>query len=371
METGGAQRVLLDQARWFHHKGYRVVTAFLYDKEGLHAHWQTQVPVPLINLRARSRNADGIVNAFNLMGGSARAARMIAAGEFGAVETFGHHANLIGLTLAWLAGVPIRVGTHHGQIHDFPDRLLKLHTRLVNGPAATRVVAVSERSKAHAVEEGIRPEKITVIPNGVSLPEFGYQDRWSTRAELGVHPDAHLVLTAGRLSYEKAQTFLLQAVPTVLEQFPDTVFAIAGDGPLKTDLIRQARELGVQNRVRFLGIRRDVPRLMASADLFVLSSRSEGLPMVLLEAMGMQAAVVAADVGGVSEVIRHGQTGLLTPPEDAPALAAAICSLLENSEKREELGLAGKELVQRDYTLDGMCMRYAALLDPGFVMETG
>jgi glycosyltransferase involved in cell wall biosynthesis len=127
----------------------------------------------------------------------------------------------------------------------------------------------------------------------------------------------------------------------------------------------------VQNRVRFLGIRRDVPRLMASADLFVLSSRSEGLPMVLLEAMGMQAAVVAADVGGVSEVIRHGQTGLLTPPEDAPALAAAICSLLENSEKREELGLAGKELVQRDYTLDGMCMRYAALLDPGFVMETG
>jgi len=363
METGGAQRVLLDQAAWFHQQGYRVTAAFLYDKEGLQQRWQAKLPVPLVNLQARRPGAGGARNLLALAGGTARLWRLLRAERFDALETFTHHSNLIGLPLAWLAGVPRRIASHHGHILGFPTWLERVHAWLINSSLTSRLVAVSRQVRQVAIREGIRPEQIVVIPNGVNLP---CPDPLAGRRlceEVGISENDRIVLAAGRMTYQKAHTFLIQAASEVLREHPSTVFVLLGDGPLRAELEEEGRRLGIERQIRFLGIRQDVLDWMAAADIFVLPSRWEGLPMVLLEAMGMGAAVVATAVEGVEEVIQDRQNGWLVPPEDPDALARAILWLLNHETERSQLAAAGRELVQREYTVERMCRAYAELFD--------
>lgn len=370
METGGAQRVLLSQARWLHLRGYRVVAAFLYDKEGLHGQWQAQSPAPLVNLKARQGSPGGVKNVFRLVGGVLRLARMIAVGEFDAIESCDHPANLLGLSLARLGGAPVRVATLHERLRNVSPRLERLYAGLINC-LATQVVAVSEEMRRWAVEKGIDPRKISVIPGGAAAPEMNYLIRREVRQELNVPEDGQLVLSAGRLVEEKGHACLLQAARTVLERFPLARFAIAGDGPLRESLLQEAQALGIRPAVRFLGTRQDLPRLMYAADVFSLPSRPERPPLALLEAMGVGAAVISTAAGGTAELLCGGATGLLAPPDDPGALAAGLTRLLENEAERKRLGEAAKALVLQKYTLERMCAGYAALLDPAFEAEKG
>ena len=370
METGGAQRVLLDQAAWFHARGVSVTAVFLYDKEGLYEDWQARADFPIVNLHARQRGEGGLRSAFRLVGGLLRLFRLLRSQPFSAVETFTHHANLIGIPLAWLAGVPVRVASHHGHILGFPRGLERLHAVLMNSRLTTRLVAVSRRVLGEAVREGVRAEKVSVIPNGVNLPAADPAAVQRVRAEWGLGAGDALVLAVGRMTAQKAHTFLLQAAVPVLARFPRTVFAIVGDGPLRAELEAEARALGIAAQVRMPGIRRDVPQCMAAADVFALPSRWEGLPMVLLEALGMGAAVVATRVEGVDEVITDGENGLLIAPEDAAGLAEALLRLLEDTQLRGKLSRAGQDCVRAQYTVDTMCAQYARWLIPAFQEDT-
>jgi glycosyltransferase involved in cell wall biosynthesis len=193
--------------------------------------------------------------------------------------------------------------------------------------------------------------------------EPGIRER--LRGELGVPPEAGLVLAVGRLNAEKGQSLLLQAAPAVLSRCPGTVFALAGDGPLRGALEQQAAQLGIAGQVRFLGVRQDVPALLAAADLFVLPSRSEGMPNALLEAMAAGLPVVSFEVGGVGEVLVHGVTGLLVPPEDADGLARAMLALLENEQERRRLGAAARERIRANHNMENMCLQYRLLFERG------
>jgi glycosyltransferase involved in cell wall biosynthesis len=362
METGGAQRVILDQAAWFTAQGWQVTVAFLYDKEGLRERWQQQASFPIINLHAKRPGAGKIANLLALAGGVGRLLRLMQREHFDAVETVTHHCNLIGLPLAWLAHVPVKVGSHQGHILGFSKRMDRIHARLVNC-FATRLVAVSQRVKKEAVQNGVREEKIVVIPNGVQLPRPDPQTAVKIRSAMGAE-NAALVLTAGRMTYQKAHTFLLKAAALVLKKYPNTIFALAGDGPLHPDLEAEAQQLGIAAHVRFLGVCFDLPQYMAAADIFALPSRWEGLPLVLLEAMGMGAAVVATCVEGVDEVIHDQKSGLLVAPEDAEGLADALDRLLTDEVLRRQMGAAAQDRVNSTYTVEIMCRQYAALLNP-------
>ncbi len=364
MATGGAQRVLLDQGRWFHKRKHAVIAAFFYDREGLNGKYDEECAFPVINLHAW-RPGSGLANLFYLIGGLVRLYRLVRKERFDVIESFTHHANLLSLPVAWAAGVPVRVAGHHGRIEQLPAWLCRLHTRVVNSRITSSLVAVSNRVQSYAIEvEAIAPEKIMVIPNRHALrspAQLSSNERAGYCQELGLHPDGLLVFSVGRLTEQKGHIYLLEAIPGVIEQFPRTVFAIAGDGPLRAELEASAQRLGVSESVHFLGMRSDVPALLQMAHIFTLPSLWEGLPIALLEAMAAGLPVVATRVEGVDEVIVDGENGLLLPPADPESLKIALLRLLAQSDLRVNLGMAGKTLVQGSFSLDQMGKRYEDL----------
>ena len=300
-----------------------------------------------------------------LLRGLFRLGRLLRQERFSVVETFTPDSNLLGLPIAWLMGVPVRVGSHHGRIEDAPHWLEWLHGRLINSRVATALVAVSTRVKELAVTgEGIRPERVTLIPNGVSLPPtgaFSQEKIDQIRQALDIQTDVPVLISVGRLSRQKGHRYLLEAMPSVLERFPQAVLLIVGDGPQRAELEQQAQGLGIDASVRFLGTRDDVYQLLAAADVFVLPSVSEGMPMALLEALGMGVAVVASNLTGIADVVEDGCHGLLTAPGKPDSLASAVIRLLEDDTLRANLSQNGRQLVRREYTVDRMCKRYEIL----------
>lgn len=364
MTVAGAQHILLAQARWFHERGHRVVVAFFYDLDGLHNKWQGEAPFKVINLDAWQK-VGGLKNGFRLTSGLIRLNALLWREKFSVVETFTHHANILGLPLAWLARVPSRIASHHGTVDEFPDWLERIHRMIINYGIATDMVAVSEQVRQQAInQERIHPDRITVITNGINIPfetRISEKEKDLLRHSIKVNQDEFLFLTVGRLRKQKGHTYLLDAIPEVLASFPNTVFAFAGEGHLREELESRVKELRITDSVRFLAIRSDIPNLLQVADGFVLSSLWEGLPVALLEAMAAGLPVVATKVEGVEDVIFDSYNGLLIPPADSGALSQAIISLLSNEELRIRLGNAGKALVKEKYTIDRMCEQYEVL----------
>src|SRR5207249_10181162 len=190
------------------------------------------------------------------------------------------------------------------------------------------VVAVSQALAGQLARDlWIRSTRITTIPNGVRFDPLAES---TVRSELALSPEDHLVVTVGNLYPVKGHRVLLDAAALLSSQHPNLHVAIAGRGELAAALAEQARELGFAGRLHLLGLRSDIPNLLAAADVFVLPSLSEGLPLALLEAMFAGCPIVASDVGEIRTVLANGDAGMLVPPGDAPALAAALRGLLES-----------------------------------------
>ena len=190
-------------------------------------------------------------------------------------------------------------------------------------------------------------------------------DRETARFALRLPPDALVLGTLGRLTEQKGQRLLLQAVAALARDLPDLVLFLAGAGPLRDDLEAEAARLGLADRVRFLGLRRDRPTLFAAMDVFVLPSRWEGLSLALVEAMGAGRAVVATDVGGNPEVVHNGRTGLLVRPNDADALADAIGTLCRDHDLRAALGDAAAVDARARFSIEQHVAQLSALYRRG------
>jgi len=208
------------------------------------------------------------------------------------------------------------------------------------------------------------PEKVEVVYNAVRVERFGGPAEKRVRAELTASEGRPTILTCARLDEQKGLDVLLRASAMV----PGADFAIAGAGPLGPSLEALAAELGVLGRVRFLGYRRDIPELLAAADVFALPSLFEGSPLAVLEAMAARRAVVSSAVGGTDEVVVDGESGLLVPPGDAAALAAALQRLLDDPGLRESLGANARERVEKLFTPRTLSLEveriYGRLLEP-------
>ena len=236
-----------------------------------------------------------------------------------------------------LAGVKTMVHTDHAR--DFPDKRRYMFAEWVLSHFVRKVVAVSEHTARNLMlYEKISPNKIQVIPNGIDGSAYSiFLDNQKKRAELGISNKGPIIGIGVRLCEQKGITYLLQAMPEILTAFPDCTLVIAGRGPLEDALKKESEALEIQNHVRFVGMRLDIPELLRLFDVYVLPSLWEGLPMVLLEAMAAKCPIVATDVGGVSTVITSGGTGLLVKPKNIQELSRAVIRLLSDQQLKNEL----------------------------------
>jgi glycosyltransferase involved in cell wall biosynthesis len=207
---------------------------------------------------------------------------------------------------------------------------------------AAHVVAVSEAIRVHLLERfGMAPERVTYIPTAVVAAA-------ATPARVG-GTGRLTVGRVARLQPEKGIDVYLAAAAWLAPRFPDADFVIVGEGPLRGPLERLAARLGLADRVRFLGARDDARELIAGLDVLAVSSITDGQPLVVLEAMAAGVPVVGTAVGGIPRQIEHDRTGLLVPPGDAAALAAAVARLLREPAARLRLGAAAREHAAREF----------------------
>jgi glycosyltransferase involved in cell wall biosynthesis len=264
-----------------------------------------------------------------------------------------------GLIAAALARVPAVVATAQLFV-DLPlSRFIYAQQRFV----ATRVdryIAVSHEVATRLGQTfRIPARKINVVHNGIPLASFNRPVNAALRTALTGSTGRAIVLTTARLAEQKGLCYLLKAAALV----PEAIFVLAGEGPERASLEAQVRELGLNKRVLFLGYRQDVPDLLACCDLFVLPSLFEGLPLSILEAMAANKPVVASAVGGNDEAIVHGETGLLVPPANPTALAAAIQMVLSNSDLSRRLAAAGKARVHEHFSAEAMVRQVAHIYE--------
>ena len=254
------------------------------------------------------------------------------------VHSHSSKAGVLVRVAARLAGVPVVCHTVHGwSFRDEQPRPIRwsvvvLERLLAAITTATVVVTTADLDLATRHRVGHR-SRFSLIRSGVNLEAFRMADRRRARSLLGVG-DEPVVGAVQRLAAPKDARTLVEAVAKARTELPDLRLVVVGDGPERPRVERLVTDLGLEGAVHLLGARRDVADLVAGFDVAVLASRSEGLPRVVVELMAAGVPVVASDVGGVSEVVRPGETGWLVPPGDADALAAAIGAALRDPDAR-------------------------------------
>lgn len=264
-----------------------------------------------------------------------------------------------GLLAATLARVPVKLTT----VHLFVDIPYGVKSRLVHRAldlSIDRHIAVSHALAASLSRTfRLAPEKLAVVHNGIPTEDFDREPPAALRAELQGGTNAPVVLCLARLDAQKGIHFLLEAARGVAA----ARFVFVGDGPDRQRFEKLARELGVAERVTFLGQRRDVPDLLAASDVFVLPSLWEGLPLSILEAMAAGKPVIATEVGGTPEALTDGETGLLVAPSDPAALTTAIRRVLEDADLRSRLASQGRDHVRRAFSVQAMVRAVTAHYD--------
>lgn len=264
---------------------------------------------------------------------------------------------------------PPIVFTEHGR--HYPDsrssKRVLFNRSLIRGD--DRFFGVGQAvCEALITNEGLPEDRVECIFNGVNLAPFAAVAndevlRADVRRELGLDAAEFVVLQVARLNPLKDHLTALRALERLTLRGMKARLVLAGDGEERTKIEDFIRSHGLGDRVLLLGARRDVPRLMAAADVFLLSSISEGIPLTFIEAMAAELPIVATDVGGCSEVVKHNATGLLAPAEDDASLAIHLETLQRDSLKRREFGLAGSRRAFESFSLDRMLDEYAAVYE--------
>lgn len=271
-------------------------------------------------------------------------------------------ANTYGTLVAALVGIPI-IATVHGKNYYSDERRRRLAYSLVSRCA--QIVAVSEDLKRFLMSViGIRDNRIKVVYNGQKLlPVIGAEQKRLIKERLGLFQNEQVVGSVGNLYPVKGYRYLIAAAQKLIARRPNTTFVIIGRGELEAPLREEVKLRGLERKVRFLGFREDVPALLSIMDVFVLPSLSEGLSIALLEAMAAGKPILATQVGGNSELLIDGQTGLLVPAADVDALVEKISCLLADKYLARYLGENARKSVQQRFSEVAMIRNYEQLYD--------
>jgi glycosyltransferase involved in cell wall biosynthesis len=284
--------------------------------------------------------------------------------EVAILHPHGYRADVYALAAGRGSGVK-RVATCHPWTERSYSRRGRFYAWLDQTllPRFDHVVAVCDDVKNEILRKRIQASAVSVIENGIDLERFSdRRTRQELRHELELPADRFLIGTIGRLVPEKGHHLLIQAAAALKEKHPDAYYVIAGDGPLLASMRELVAALGLADRFRFFGLCDRVPDLLRALDVFILPSVSEGLPMVILEAMAAHKPIIATSVGAIPGVLVHEQSGLLVDPSPS-SLALAISRLVQDPNLASHLGERAFERARNHYSSERMAQAYAEIFD--------
>jgi len=346
MEVGGSQTHLLQVLRLLDRSAFEPMICVLTGRGSLlDAARATGVPVVDGGVRAGFRSPATVTAILRL-------ARLMRRERIEVVHNYLLRANVIGTVAARLARVPVVLSSKRG-CHE--RRGLELAGAQLSNRLADRVTANAEAVREFVHEnEGCPKEKMVVIPSGVDTDRFQPGAVASYKARLGLDPNRPVVGVVTRMRVRKGVEEFLRAMAMVRERFAGAQTVIVGEVSLDDELQRVVAESGLAGSLHLLGRRGDMPEVLSAFDVFVLSSHDEGMSNAILEAMAMELPVVATDVGGTGEVVRHGASGLLVPAKQVPPLAHAICEVLADGERGRDMGRLGRRIVVERFSARAM-----------------
>ena len=242
--------------------------------------------------------------------------------------------------------------------------------------ASTRVsgfIAVSSEVKQAMVQDiGSIGDKITVVPNGVDVRRYlPDADKRKQRKKLGLDSEARIISVVATFKEQKGHRYLIEAVPSLKNRFPDLLILLIGDGELKQELENLTNQSDLSDTIKFLGARGDIPDLLSASDLFVLPSLWEGLPMALVEAMASGLPIVATEVSGSKQAILPGKTGLLVEPGNALELEKAIAQMLDEPELGRQMGAAARLRADEDFSAERQARDHLKLYQADMIKQAG
>jgi L-malate glycosyltransferase len=342
LQAGGAERVVADLARKIDRRRFRPLVCCLNFKGQLAVPLEAE-GIPVFALDKRPRLDLRVL---------LRLVRLMRRERVDVVHTHLWTSSFWGRLAAVLAGVPVRVVTEHNldtwrrAPHWLADRCLAR----VTGHFIFVSAAVMEFYRSRL---SLAPSRYRVVLNAVERPPLENRpDPGAARARLGLAGARPVVGAVGRLEERKGHAFLLEALRRVGEAEPGVRGLIVGEGREKERLVELRDRLALGDRVRLVGYWPDLAEALAAIDVFVLPSLMEGHPLAVLEAMATARPIVATAVGGNAEAIEDGVNGLLVPPADPEALAAAILSLLRDPERAARLGRAARRTLEERFSLE-------------------
>ena len=347
-EFGGAERHILNLAQGVDPAEVEMSILCLFDRPFAEVAREAGVPSFVLPMRSKLD--------FHVVGKMKSA---IASYGPDIVHTHGVRANLLGRLAAAQAVRPVVTTVHSLLPMDYPDPVSRLANSLaerVTRGMTCHFITVSNELRQALLRQGIPGDRLTVVHNGVDLARFD-PEQATGRSLSGYPPDAPLVAIIARLHAVKGHRLFLHSAKAVLAKKPEVRFLVVGGGPDEKALMKMASDLGIDGAVDFLGFVDDIPSLLARLDVLVVASRWEGFGLTAAEALALAVPVVATDVGGLPEIIRPFETGLLVPFGQSQAMADAVIWILEHPAEAREMATRGQAMVRREFTARQMAVR--------------
>lgn len=368
MEAGGAQKAAIKLTKGLETQGYQVTIATMYDKASYVPAYRKEYGVEIVDLQMKDASKQGSLLARAAAGcrGLLRLWRLMRREQYDVLLTFTHYSNFLGPAMGWMAGIPVRVSSQRSLLNSYPAWIRGADRIITNSPLVDKMTTVSEAVRSYAIqEENIHPSKVVAIHTGIDIQAYQTTDdalsRSLVRSSLGLDNSHVAVIVIARFHPVKGHAYLLEAIPSILDKAPHCRFLLVGEGPLEGELLTRIDELKLADKVFILGVRNDVPRLLAASDIMVLPSLEEGLPNVILEGMAAGLPVVATSMGGIPELVIDRTTGILIPPGNAKTLAESTLELVNDRQLAKEMGIQGQMRVMTTFTASQTTRQYADL----------
>lgn len=315
------------------------------------------------------KNCQGVEVVFVPLGGKInplnffRLLRLFKKEKYDLLHTHNSRADVYGILAGKMAGVKILMVSIHGyQRYDAINPLFKIRGWILR-TFSDRIITISDALRNLISEnEGIDQEKMDTVYYGLE-PLDSEEDGKTLREEFHLSKDILLLVDVGRLIPVKGHDILIQALRHIVSSFPKVLLFIVGDGVLKEELTNLSKKLGLEDHVIFTGYRKDVPRFMKEADIFVFPTLGEGFGLVLLEAMAFRKPVVATRVMSIPEIVEDGKSGWLVPPRNPERLADAILQLLRDQKKAVSFGESGFEILSNKFSIERMVRETERIYD--------